>query len=627
MLVLTAFVISASAADLKNYLIPTPQHIDIEQNDAIIYSEPLLLQMQNFFSQFNKNNWEKDVRFHDSEQHIVNFTMRVDPRFRHQEYELLVKGQSVSIVGGTNEALFYGVQTLRQLVEYALAEKRAIPELLISDSPALQRRGFMLDISRNKVPTMKTLYQIVDLLASWKINEFQLYTEHTFAYKNHKEVWADASPMTPKEIALLQKYCNDRFIDLVPNQNSFGHFENWLRYDTYLPLADCGSDCATVWGPYSRSSLDPTNPKSFELVKGLYDELLPNFNSEYFNIGCDETVELGLGNSKKMCDSIGVGRVYLNFLLKLNDEVRKHGKKAQYWGDIVLDHDSLIPFVPKDMTALVWGYDSKYNFDKKLAKFEKAGIRYYVCPGTSTWRSILGRNDIAFTNLRNAAINAVKHGAAGMLVTNWGDHGHWQPLSVCYAPIMVGCSYAWNCDTSVIDRIEFLLNQYLFKDPTGNVGKAVIKLGFAHTYAKIPEGVANAFHLMMHRYPWKMKYNYQTKELTIPNLKRCETEIDSALAILDKANPQCADHTIVMAELRQACALAKHSIHLGIERLSVSDYETLSIPYEKRKELARELEKVIHGHKKLWVVRNRPGGLHESAGRMEKLRDYYLQKE
>ena len=619
-------VFSASARDLKEYLVPTPQRIDIQENRGIIFHHYQFQQMQNYFAQFNLSTWEKDVTFHEYGENIVKVSLRVDPRFTPQDYELVIKNQSVGIIGGAKEGLFYGVQTLRQLLEYALAEKTDLPALCITDSPDLLRRGFMLDISRDKVPTMKTLYQIVDLLASWKINEFQLYTEHTFAYKNHKEVWENASPMTPEEIALLQKYCNDRFIDLVPNQNSFGHFENWLKYDTYLPLAECPTDCATIWGARSRSSLDPTNPASFDLVKELYDELLPNFNSKYFNIGCDETVELGLGNSKKMCDSIGLGRVYLNFLLKLNEEVNRHGKLAQYWGDIVIDHDSLIPYLPKNMTCMVWGYDTKYDFDKTLAKFENAGLRFYVCPGTATWRSIIGRNDIAFTNEYNAAVNAVKHGAAGMLVTNWGDFGHWQPLSVCYAPMMVGCSYAWRCDSSITRRIDFLLNQYLFEDPTGNLGQAVMKLSYAHTYAKIPEGVANAFHLMLHRYPWKMKNNYQTKELTIPNLRRCETEIKDALALLKEAKPQCDDHKIVIAELEQACDLALHGVKLGIARLQVKDYQTLSIPYEKRKALANDLEKIIKNHKKLWVVRNRPGGLRESAGRMEELHDYYLQK-
>src|SRR6185369_4793545 len=96
----------------------------------------------------------------------------------------------------------------------------------------------MLDISRDKVPTMKTLYELVDLLASWKINQLQLYTEHTFAYRNHEDVWKKASPMTAEEIRDLDEYCAERFIDLVPNQNSFGHMERWFEHPEYLQLAE-----------------------------------------------------------------------------------------------------------------------------------------------------------------------------------------------------------------------------------------------------------------------------------------------------------------------------------------------------------------------------------------------------
>lgn len=63
----------------------------------------------------------------------------------------------------------------------------------ITDWPDFANRGIMIDVSRDKVPTMETLYRMVDMLSSWKINQVQLYTEHTFAYKNHKTVWKDAS--------------------------------------------------------------------------------------------------------------------------------------------------------------------------------------------------------------------------------------------------------------------------------------------------------------------------------------------------------------------------------------------------------------------------------------------------
>mgnify|MGYP003295596489 CR=1 FL=1 len=626
LLLTLVFSMNIFAVSLQEYLVPTPQKIDIQTNTAIAYDEYQFIQMSNYLAQFNLSTWEDQSYFSGTGSAIIKLTLRVDPQYPNQEYRLLIKNQSVNIIGGQKEAIYYGIQTLRQILAYGLSEKAGIPELLVSDYPAISSRGLMLDISRNKVPTMQTLYQLVDWLSSLKINEFQLYTEHTFAYKEHEIVWKDFSPMTPEEIAALQKYCNDRFIDLVPNQNSFGHFENWLRYDKYLPLADCVEDCATIWGAYKLSSLDPSNPGSFELVKGLYAELLPNFNSSYFNIGCDETVELGLGRSKAACDSLGVGRVYLNYLLKLNEEVRKYGKVAQFWGDIILNHEDLIPEIPKDMIPMVWGYDSKFRFDTILPKFRRAGLDFYVCPGTSTWRSIIGKNNIAFTNLRNAAIYGKENHAKGMLVTNWGDHGHWQPLSVCYAPMMVGCSYAWNCDTSVVRRAAFLLNEYVFNDKTQNTGLALMRLGNAYEKAKIPEGVANIFHVLLNRYAWKMKNQYQTKEITVANLRKTEAEIDSALQILKHARPECADANIVLAEIEQATDLAKHALHLGIERMQVKSYQTLDIPMDKRKKLARELQQIIDNHKRLWVKRNRPGGLQESAGRMQKIHDYYLGK-
>ena len=97
----------------------------------------------------------------------------------------------------------------------------------------------MLDISRNRVPTMQTLLELVDLLASWKINQLQLYTEHTFAYRNHPIVWADASPMTGEEILALDAYCRERFIELVPNQNSYGHMTPWLIHDQIPAAGRC----------------------------------------------------------------------------------------------------------------------------------------------------------------------------------------------------------------------------------------------------------------------------------------------------------------------------------------------------------------------------------------------------
>ena len=67
-----------------------------------------------------------------------------------------------------------------------------------------EHRAYMLDISRDRVPTMETLKLIVDILARYRYNQLQLYTEHTFQYEGHEDVWEDSSPMTPREIAVTK---------------------------------------------------------------------------------------------------------------------------------------------------------------------------------------------------------------------------------------------------------------------------------------------------------------------------------------------------------------------------------------------------------------------------------------
>ena len=85
-------------------------------------------------------------------------------------------------------------------------------------------------------------------------------------------------------------------------------------------------------GPFS---LAPENPGSLELIQSLYDELLPHFTSRMFNVGCDETVDLGQGVSEAACAARGKGRVYLDFLLKIYADVTRRGYTMQFWGDII----------------------------------------------------------------------------------------------------------------------------------------------------------------------------------------------------------------------------------------------------------------------------------------------------
>ena len=195
----------------------------------------------------------------------------------------------------------------------------------------------MLDISRDKVPTMATLKALVDELARWKINQLQLYMEHTFAYPGHEAVWQQASALTAARSPRARRVCAARHIELVPNQNSFGHMQRWLVHPAYRALAECPEGFEHPWNwsgePYG---LCATDPASLRFLEGLYDELLPNFQSRQFNVGLDETLDLGCGRSRAACEARGTERVYLEFLREVHARVRERGKVMQFWGDIIV---------------------------------------------------------------------------------------------------------------------------------------------------------------------------------------------------------------------------------------------------------------------------------------------------
>lgn len=405
--------------------------------------------------------------------------IKVDPDVtsHSQAYHLSIMQDMILITGSDEAGVFYGVQTLKQIITQS--RYQPLPCLEIEDWPDFPVRGVMLDISRDKVYRMETLLMLVDELSSWKINQLQLYTEHTFAYVGHEIVWQDSSPIIPEEILTLDRYCWERHIELVPNQNSFGHMSRWLIHPPYQHLAETIEPVPTPWGGMQIEpfSLSPVLPESLTFVKGLYDQLLPNFSSTMVNVGCDETFDIGSGKSKQTVKQKGTGQVYLDFLLSLYQEVRQHAYTMQYWGDIVLEHPELIPKLPKDAIALNWGYEADHLFEEETHAFQQADIPFYVCPGTSSWNSIAGRTDNMLNNIRNAAYFGLKHGACGFLNTDWGDNGHWQQLPISYPGLATGAALAWCGESNQATNLAETLDRLVFYDDSQTIGSMLLGLG------------------------------------------------------------------------------------------------------------------------------------------------------
>jgi hypothetical protein len=527
-------------------------------------------------------------------------------------YQLLIGADGVRLSAPTEAGLWYAAQTLIQIVANVGA---ALPCLEIRDWADFARRGVMLDISRDRVPTMPELYALIDKLSSWKINEFQLYTEHTFAYRNHRVVWQNASPMTGEEIMALDRYCRERFIDLVPNQNSFGHMHRWLMHDAYKHMAEVpeGLDWPIFLTPRP-FAISPVVPESLKLIEELYAELLPHFSSPYFNVGCDETFDLGWGRSKAAVEQQGRARVYLEFLKQIAGLVRANNRTMQFWGDIVMEHPELVSELPKDLIALEWGYDANHPFDRDGARFAESGVRFYVCPGTSSWISLLGRTENMLANIRNAAENGLKYGAMGMLNTDWGDLGHWQPLPVSYAGFAYGAATSWAYEANKDIDLAAVLDRFAFEDSAGVMGQLALAFGRAHLLANVPNlnsaGPVRALFTPLSRLR-EGRLNWRKDEVVSydPNTVRAAmAEAERLAALLPSARP--TDERVI-ADYAYAAGLFVHGCKRLIKAADDAAYSNAA--------LAMEVRGLMSAFSAAWLARSRPGGLGDSLSRMHRM--------
>ncbi|MCI0709743.1 MAG: family 20 glycosylhydrolase [Chloroflexi bacterium] len=542
--------------------------------------------------------------------------LSMNPGFKHAEgYRLTIEESGIYITGKDPAALFYGAATLIQLIQ---THGRDLPLLTIEDYPDFPVRGVMLDISRDKVPTLETLLQLVDMLAGWKINQFQLYTEHTFAYHAHEVVWKNASPMTASDILLLDAYCRERFIELVPNQNSFGHMHRWLEHPEYKYLGETEEGTRMPWGELFEHpfSFSPAVPETLDFLEALYDELLPNFTSKLFNVGADETFDLGAGRTRALVEEKGKGRVYLDYLLELYQRVKSRGYTMQFWGDIINQYPDLVPLLPRDAIALEWGYEADHDFPGKTQLFAESGIAYYVCPGTSSWNTFAGRTDNAIENIRNAVENGLRNSAVGVLNTDWGDNGHWQPLPASYLGFAYGAGASWCYEQNRDMDVPAVLDTFAFRDTAGVMGKLAYDLGNAYQQ---PQVLLHNGSLLFWLYNHPIEKLLSEKQSTLDTgqtLHDTITYIDDTMASLDRAQIQHSDADLLKQEFRYAADLLKHGAKRGLLMLDNGGSNS--------DEMRTEFDRLKQAHRDVWLARNRPGGLEDSAARLVRARSKYL---
>jgi hypothetical protein len=356
-----------------------------------------------------------------------------------ERYQIAISPSLIEITAGADAGAYYAVQTLREMLA---VHGRHLPCCRIDDWPDFGRRGVYHDISRGKAPTMATLEALVERLARWKLNELLLFVAGVFEFQRHPAIGAGFSRLAAQDVLELQEHCKRHHVRLVGSMATFSHMGGILSLPPYRHLGEMYSANQKKNRP--SGTLCPGDPAALRFVEELYEEFVPLFEAEDFHVCMDEADDLGQGRSKARAKRLGVGRVYLEFMLKVRQVCRKHGKRMNAWGDMVLRHAEIFPDIPKDVVLYNWDFFKGGNYMRRTHEFADAGVPFMVCPSACAFQTHGGRLLRSMRSISSFAEEGRKHGAIGLLCTDWGDYGHLNPLGVSLHGFAYSGAVAWN---------------------------------------------------------------------------------------------------------------------------------------------------------------------------------------
>ena len=530
-----------------------------------------------------------------------------------EAYRLTVSAGGVEIVASADAGAYYAVQTLRDLLTL---HGRSIPACEIEDAPAFSRRGVYHDCSRGKVPKVEPLKGLIEQLARWKINELQLYVENVFTFRRHPAIGRGYSPFTPQDILELQEHCKLHHVRPVPSLATFGHMEKILALPEYRHLGEmygCGGS-----GP--GSTLCPGDPGSIRLVEDMCDEFVPLFEPDDFNTCDDETWELGKGRSKRRADKVGVGRLYLQFLLKVHRVCQKHGKRMNAWSDIVLQHPELLAHLPKDIVMLNWDYAVKGGRIPRTNEIAEAGLPLVICPGTNSWGSHGCRLEMGMKNITVFTAEGAKHGAEGVLNTNWGDGGNRNMLAVALHNFAWGAAESWQPGKARPAGFTEAFCLHTFGQAAKTMAAAIRTLGGARRALRHSDSNGSLFYGVFLA-PMADLAGEGNRSNQLLAATRAEDLAAHRSALSNLRWPGAArGRSRFEAAIFQEYALATRMDMLSARKALIAKklLAGRTIPAAEWKDLARETDRTAAELKRVWALQNRPSRLRYQLSALRK---------
>ena len=551
------------------------------------------------------------------------------PADLHAEGYVLIVAANKIIIGGASEAgTFYGLQTLKQLVRGEGAAA-FVQGARIVDYPTMRYRAFSDDVSRGLVPTIDYVKRQIRVFAMFKMNMHSLYMEHTFASQSHPLFAPEDGSFSAEELKEIVAYARNYHVEIVPQQQTFGHLHKVLKFEKYNALAEI---------PYG-DVLTPQEADSYKFVADLYKEIDGIFPSNFFHIGADETFELGEGRSREAAKTKGVGAVYFDHIRRVRETLKPYNRQLMMWGDIALNHPELIGEIPKDMIVMNWAYGARDTYAPRIEPFQKAGLEQFVCPSVWNFNHIFPNNEFAAVNIRNFVRDGQAAKALGVMNTNWDDDGETLFETGWYG-VGLGAAAGWENAPLDVEKFDGKFDWTFFRTESGDYTKNIRTLGAASKTLDLQNVTQNS---LFWQNPFTPQFQKRARE-TAEKVRQLRLNVEVVEENLIRNGAKARRNREMIPAMRFA---ARRFDHLGRRfnlteqfsraywdaYLNMSDKPKVrklswysGAIYNYTREMAEELGELKRSYRALYLAENKPSHLESVLARYDQSIQMWLEK-
>jgi hypothetical protein len=555
--------------------------------------------------------------------------LNVPANLNDEGYVLAATPREIVVAGKTAAGTFYGLQTLKQLVR-GEGELARVPCVRIVDWPAMRWRGMFDDINRGPVPTADYVKRQLRAEASFKLNMHSFNLENIVEWRSHPLLGPEGGALTPEEIRELATYARRYHVELVPQQQTFGHLRKVLTLEKYAPLAE-SQPTADV--------LSPQRPETYKLIADWYGELTELFpGGKFFHIGADEVGELAEGQSAAQVKEKGFGFVYFEHLRKVRELLAPHNRRLMFWGDIALRHPELITSVPKEMIVMNWTYGPRDDYTPRIKPFKDAGLEQFVCPGVHSWNQIFPAHDQTVKNVVNFVRDGQRAGALGVLNTQWDDDGE-SLFEMTWYGVVLGAAASWQEGELSVEQFERDFDWAFFRAGGDKFVRSIRTLGSVNTLLNVP-----TTNPVFWQEPFTPAFQERARSLR-DKTKQMRLAVEEVEETVTREQSRARRNRTMLPALAFA---ARRFDHLGrrmqvVEQfsqeywrayLNLSDQRNVTgrlrryqgLVYNHLREMAEELSLLRAAYRERWLAENRPYWLDGVTARYDRAIRQWLDK-